>query len=207
MNRTTLTTAFALVACVSVAQVFAQGSATQPRPQAPTVQPAVNVPVSKIAVIYSQEFQDSKTGIARFTVTMNKLNGEFQKIQDELSQTMQRLKQLQEEINKLQQTGGATPAQIQAKIDTLDQQKREYQRKGEDTKAQYQKRYQELFLPLQDDVSKALDAYAKARSITMVIDGSQTPILYAASSSDITKAFISEYNIKNPATAQATPPR
>lgn len=207
MNRTTLTTAFALVACVSVAQVFAQGSATQPRPQAPTVQPAVNVPVSKIAVIYSQEFQDSKTGIARFTVTMNKLNGEFQKIQDELSQTMQRLKQLQEEINKLQQTGGATPAQIQAKIDTLDQQKREYQRKGEDTKAQYQKRYQELFLPLQDDVSKALDAYAKARSITMVIDGSQTPILYAAASSDITKAFISEYNIKNPATAQATPPK
>ena len=207
MNRTTLTTAFALVACVSVAQVFAQGSATQPRPQAPTVQPAANVPVSKIAVIYSQEFQDSKTGIARFTVTMNKLNGEFQKIQDELSQTTQRLKQLQEEINKLQQTGGATPAQIQAKIDTLDQQKREYQRKGEDAKAQYQTRYQALFLPLQDDVSKALDAYAKARSITMVIDGSQTPILYAANSSDITRAFISEYNIRNPATAQATPPK
>jgi Skp family chaperone for outer membrane proteins len=207
MNKTTLTTGFALVACVSVAQVFAQGPATQPRPQAPAAQPAVNVPVSKMAVIYSEAFQDSKTGIARFTVTMNKLNGEFQKIQDELSQTTQRLKQLQEEINKLQQTGGATPAQIQAKIDTLDQQKREYQRKGEDTKAQYQKRYQELFLPLQDDVSKALDAYAKARSITMVIDGSQVPILYAAVSSDITRAFISEYNIKNPATAQATPPR
>jgi Skp family chaperone for outer membrane proteins len=207
MIRTTLTIAFALVACVSAAQVFAQGSATQPRPQAPTVQPAVNVPVSKIGVIYSEEFQDPKTGIARFIVTMNKLNGEFQKVQDDISQTAQKLKQLQEEINKLQQTGGATPAQIQAKIDTLDQQKRDYTRKGEDAKAQYQKRYQELFVPLQDDVGKALDAYAKSRSITMVIDGSQVPILYAAESIDITKAFISEYNIKNPATAQATPPK
>jgi outer membrane protein len=138
---------------------------------------------------------------------MTRLNGEFQKIQDDLNQTTQRLKLLQDEINKLQQTGGATPAQIQAKIDTLDQQKRDYQRKGEDAKAQYQKRYQELFLPLQDDVNKALDAYAKARGLTMIIDGSQAPILYVAEGLDITRAFISEYNLKNPATAQATPPK
>ena len=146
------------------------------------------MPVSKIAVIYSEQFQDPKTGVARFTVTLNKLNSEFQKVQDELNQTAQRLTPLQDEINKLQQSGTTTPAQIQAKIDTLDQQKREYQRKGEDTKAQYQKRYQELFLPLQDDVSKALDAYAKTRAITMIIDGSQTPLLYAAETMDITQA-------------------
>jgi outer membrane protein len=194
------------VACFSVTRVVAQGTATQPRPQAPAA-PTVNVPVSKMAVIYSEQFQDQKTGIARFTVTLNKLNGEFQKIQNDLTQTSQRLTALQDEITKLQQVGGATPAQIQAKIDTLDQQKRDYQRRGEDAKAQYQKRYQDLFLPLQDDVSKALDAYAKARGITLIIDGSQVPILYAAESMDVTKAFISEYNLKNPATAQATLPK
>ena len=207
MNRITLTVAFALVTLVSVTQVFAQGTATQPKPQAPTTSGAVNVPVSKMAVLYSELFQDPKTGIARFSVTMSKLNGEFQKIQDDLNQTTQRLKTLQDEINKLQQAGGATPAQIQAKIDTLDLQKREYQRKGEDAKAQYQKRYQELFLPLQDDVNKALDAYAKARGLTLIVDGSQTPILYVAEGLDITRAFINEYNLKNPATAQATPPK
>jgi len=207
MNRITLTAAFALVALVSAAQVFAQGAATPPRPQAPTTSAAVNVPVSKMAVIYSELFQDPKTGIARFTVTMNKLNGEFQKVQDDLNQTTQRLKTLQDEINKLQQTGGATPAQIQAKIDAMDLQKREYQRKGEDAKAQYQKRYQELFLPLQDDVNKALDAFAKARSLTLIVDGSQTPILYVAEGLDVTRLFINEYNLKNPATAQATPPK
>jgi outer membrane protein len=160
-----------------------------------------------MAVVYSEQFQDPKTGIARFTVTLNKLNGEFQKVQDDLNQTAQRLTALQNEITRLQQAGGATPAQIQARIDTLDQQKRDYQRKGEDAKAQYQKRYQDLFAPLQDDITKALDAYARARGITMIIDGSQVPVLYVAESMNVTSSFISEYNLKNPATAQATPPK
>jgi Skp family chaperone for outer membrane proteins len=207
MNRTTLTAAFALVVCVSAVQVFAQGSTTQPRPQAPAAQAAANVPVSKMAVIYSEEFQNAKTGIARFNATLSKLNAEFQKTQDELNQTSQKLNQAQEEITKMQQTPGVTPAQIQAKIDAMDQQKKDYTRRGEDAKAQYQKRYQDLFVPLQDDVGKALDVYAKGRGITMVIDGSQTPILYAAESMDITKAFIIDYNSKNPVTAQATPPK
>jgi Skp family chaperone for outer membrane proteins len=207
MNRATLTIVFTLVACSSAASVVAQGTGTQTRPPAAATPTTANVPVSKMAVIYSAEFQDPKTGIVRFNNTLNKLNAEFQKVQDDLSQTAQRLKTLQDEITRLQQAGATTPAQIQAKIDTLDQQKREYTRKGEDAKAQYQKRYQDLFLPLQDEVSRALDAYAKARGITMIIDGSQTPILYVAESMDITKAFVTEYNLKNPATAQVIPPK
>jgi len=199
MNRITLKIALALVACGLLTAAFAQ--------RTPAQAAAINVPVSKMAVIYSEAFQDPKSGVARFTVTLTKLNAEFQKPQDELTQTAQKLTQLQDEINKLQSSGGATPAQIQTRIDTLDQQKRDYQRKGEDTKAQYQKRYQELFSPLQDDLNKALDAYARARGITLIVDGSQTPLLYAAESMDITKAFISDYNSKNPATAQVTPPK
>jgi Skp family chaperone for outer membrane proteins len=62
-------------------------------------------------------------------------------------------------------------------------------------------------MPLQDDVNKALDAYAKARGLTLIVDGSQTPILYVAEGLDITRSFINEYNLKNPATAQATAPK
>jgi Skp family chaperone for outer membrane proteins len=190
MKRIILAVAITITAGLSASSAFGQA-----------------VPVSKMAVIYSEAFQDPKTGIARFTVTLNKLNAEFQKVQDDLTQTAQRLRTLQDEINKLQQSGGATPAQIQTKIDSLDQQKREYTRKGEDAKAQYQNRYQDLFVPLQDDVSKALNAYAKDKGITLIIDGSQVPILYAAESMDVTRAFISEYNSKNPATAQVIPPK
>jgi Skp family chaperone for outer membrane proteins len=205
MKKTTLTTMFVFAACLSGSGVFAQTPSTQPRPQPPASQPAApNVPVSKVAVIYSAAFQDPKNGIARFTVILNKLNGEFQKIQDELTQTAQRLKGLQDEVNKMQQTPGVTPAQIQTKIDALDQQKKEYQRKGEDAQAQYQRRRTELFTPLQDDVGKAIDAFAKARNITMVIDASQVEgILYADAVIDVTRAFIS----KNPATAAVTLPK
>jgi Skp family chaperone for outer membrane proteins len=204
MKKSNLIGALALALGLCGSQVFAQATPpAQPRPQSPA-----NVPVSKVAIIFSEAFQDSKNGIARFTVTLTKLNSEFQKIQDELNQAAQRLKALQEEITKLQQTPSATPAQIQAKIASLDQQKKEYQRKGEDAQASYQKRRGELFSPFQEDVGKALDAFAKARNITMVIDGSQVQgVLYASDASDITRAFIVDYNARNPATAAVTTPK
>ncbi len=165
------------------------------------------VPNSRIAVIYSIDFQDPKAGITRFTAAIAKLNSEFQKTQDDLTATAARLRTQQEEITKLQASPSVTPAQVQARIDQLDQQKKDYTRKGEDAQAAYQRRRLELLSPLQDEVGKALDAFAKARGITMVLDGSNVPLLYASDTIDITKAFIAEYNSKNPATTAATPPR
>jgi outer membrane protein len=176
-----------LAACSSV---MAQGGA-----------PQTASPTSKIAVIYSIDFQDPKEGIARFAAAITRLNAEFQKTQDDLTQTAQRLRQQQDEITKLQQAPNATPAQIQARIEQLDVQKKDYTRRGEDAQAAYQRRRLDLLSPLQTDVGKALDAYAKARGITMIFDGSQMPLLYASDSIDITKAFIADYNSKNPATA------
>ena len=164
------------------------------------------VPRSKIAVIYSGAFQDAKEGITRFAATVTKLNAEFQPVQNELTQTAQRLNALQEEIKKMQQ--GATPAtpqQTQAKIDQFDAQKKAYDRKGEDARTDYQRRLREVLMPLQEDVGKALDVFGKANGITMIIDGTQVPLVYAADTIDVTKAFIADYNRKNPATAAATP--
>jgi Skp family chaperone for outer membrane proteins len=117
------------------------------------------------------------------------------------------LKGLQAEITNMQQgTTPATPAQIQTKIDQFDEQKKAYDRKGEDAKASYERRRVELLTPLQEDVGKALDAFGKAHGITMILDGSQIPLVYAADSIDITKAFIADYNSKNPAPAAAATP-
>jgi Skp family chaperone for outer membrane proteins len=186
--------------------ISAAASAQTPgtTPSAPPQTAAV--PRSKIAVIYSAAFQDAKEGISRFAATVNKLNAEFQPLQNELNQTAQRLNALQEEIKKMQ--GGATPAtpqQIQAKIAQFDEQKKAYERKGEDARLNYQKRRGELLMPLQEDVGKALDVFGKANGITLIIDGTQVPLVYAADNIDITKAFIADYNRKNPATAAVTP--
>ena len=184
------------------AAAFAQtpGTTTSAPPQ------TAAVPRSKIAVIYSGAFQDEKEGITRFSETVTKLNAEFQPVQNELNQTAQRLNALQEEIKKMQQGAApATPQQIQAKINQFDEQKKAYERKGEDARLNYQRRRGELLMPLQEDVGKALDEFGKANGITMIIDGTQVPLVYAADAIDITKAFIADYNRKNPATAAVTP--
>ena len=166
------------------------------------------VPAGKIAVIYSEAFQDPTNGIAKFAATITKLNAEFKPIQDELTQTAARLRTMQDEINKMQQGNpAATPQQIQAKIDQFDDQKKGYDRKGEDAKANYAKRRADLLAPLQEDIGKALDGFGKAHGIMMILDGSQLPLLYTADGVDVTKAFIAEYNSKNPASTTAASPR
>jgi len=40
----------------------------------------------------------------------------------------------------------------------------------------------------------------------VILDGTQVPLLYAADSIDITRAFINEFNSKNPVTATTTTP-
>jgi len=190
--------AVAFIAFTAGPHVFAQ-----------TTPSSGSVPVGKIAVIFSEAFQDPKIGIAKFNVLQNQLVAEFKKPQDDLTAAAQRVQSLQDEITKLQgSTAPIDPKTIQAKVDQLDQLKKDSQRKLEDTQAAYQKRRTDLLTPLQEDVGKALDAFAKAHSITLIIDGSQVPgVLFAAESMDVTKVFISEYNAKNPVTASTATPR
>ena len=183
-----------------------------PAPQTPTPSASANatLPMSKMAVIYSEAFLDTKTGIAKFNMAITRLNGEFQKQKDELTQLQTRAQQLQDELSKLQNAPAGTPIDqrtVQAKADQLDQLKKDIQRKGEDAQAAYNRRRNEIFAPLQEEVGNALEAFAKARNINVIIDGTQVPLLYAADSIDITTAFIADFNAKNPATAAATTPK
>ena len=45
----------------------------------------------------------------------------------------------------------------------------------------------------------------QAHGISVIIDGNQIPLVYVADSVDITRAFIIEFNSKNPVAASATP--
>lgn len=184
-------------------------SAQQQKPATPANPPAaapqtVAVPDSKMAMIYSDAFLDPKTGIARYNSLLTTLNREFQPRQAELQGLQTRISTLDKEINDTQAV--AAPDAIRVKRDQLVQLNTEFKRKGEDAEAAYAKRRQEIFLPLQQDIGKALEAFAKARGITVIVDGSQVPVVYAAEAIDITRAFITEFNSKNPATAAVTKP-
>ena len=198
---------FAVVALLTVVAVSApaqQKTAAPPAAAPATQQATVAVPDSKIAMIYSDAFLDPKTGIARFNSLLSTLNREFQPRQTELQNLQTKINTLTKEINDTQSV--ADPNTIRTKRDQLDQLNTEFKRKGEDAEAAYNKRRQDIFTPLQQDIGKALEAFAKARGITVIVDGSQVPVVYASDSIDITRAFINEFNAKNPATAAVTTP-
>jgi Skp family chaperone for outer membrane proteins len=202
-----------IVVAFAVSASAQRPAAAQPTPtpgaQAPAASASVALPMSKMAVIYTDMFLDSKTGIAKFNTVVTKLNGEFQKLKDEIQAMQTRAQQLEDEIGKLQNAPAGTPIDqrsLQAKIDQLEQLKKDIQRKGEDAQASYNRRRQELFSPLQDEIGKALEVFAKARGINVIIDAAQVPLLYAADSIDITRAFITDFNSKNPVTAATTTP-
>jgi outer membrane protein len=206
----------AAFATAAIAQRPATPPPASPKPTPAATTPAtptqatVALPMSKMAIVYTDMFLDSKTGIAKFNSVLAKLNGEFQKLKDEITQMQTRGQALETEVNKLRDAPAGTPIDntaLQTKIDQLEQLKKDIQRKAEDAQAAYNKRRQELFAPLQVEIGKALEAFAKARGINVILDGAQVPLLYAAESTDITRAFINEFNSKNPATAAATPPQ
>ncbi|MBA2527421.1 MAG: OmpH family outer membrane protein [Pyrinomonadaceae bacterium] len=195
-----LIAAVAFVAALAVSPALAQT-----RPAAATPQTGAALPESKIALIYSDAFLDPKTGIARFNTALSTLNREFQPRQTELQQLQQKIQQLNDEVEKTK--GVAEPRALQTKVDQLEQWNKDLKRKGEDAQSAYTKRRGEIFAPLEDDIKKNLEAFAKQRGINVIIDGSQVPVVYAADSIDVTRAFINDFNSKNPATASITPPK
>ena len=196
--------AFAFVLALCASPVLAQPKPAATAPVQTPAQAAVAVPASKIALIYSDAFLDAKTGIARFNTLVNTLNREFQPRQTELQTLQQKIQALTDDITKT--SAVADPRTLATKQDQLDQMKKDLQRKAEDAQAAYDRRRKEIFTPLQDDIGKALEVYAKANNINVIIDGSQVPLVYAADALDITRAFINDFNSKNPATAAVTTP-
>ncbi len=199
---------FAAVGLLTTVAVSASAQTQRPPANPPATQPqapaTVAVPESKMAVIYSDAFLDGKTGIAKFTSLSNTLKREFQPRETDLQNLQTRIATLTKEINDTQAV--ADPNTIRQKRDQLEQANIEYKRKGEDAQTAFEKRRQEIFLPLQQDIAKALEAFAKSRGITVIVDGSSVPFAYAADNIDITRAFINDFNSKNPATAAVTTP-
>jgi outer membrane protein len=207
------TAAVAFFVAMTTASVFAQtrpgaGTGTQPRPAVTPAPPAaaVSVPDSKVALIDSSAFADEKQGIVKFVSALKRVNAEFQPRQTELQNLQQQIEKATSDLQK------AAPVQ-DAKVTQQQQEKialmeKDYKRKGEDAQAAFNKRLEEVLGPIYEDIGKALDGFAKARGITLILDVTKVQgIVSAADAMDITRAFIAEYNSKNPATASLTPPK
>ena len=200
--------AAAFFAAVASSAVLAQPKPATPQTTTPPpAASSASVPATKVALINTEAFADEKQGIVRIISAIKRVEAEFQPRKTELQQLNQRLQQLAEDIKKTENV--ADPKATQQKVEQLEQLKKEAQRKQEDAQAAYNKQVQVIMEPIYRDIGTSLDAFGKARGITLLLDSSKIApaILAAADATDVTLAFIAEFNSKYPATAAVTPPR
>jgi Skp family chaperone for outer membrane proteins len=190
--RTTLA-AVAVAALTILVQTLLTTSATS-APAAP----------ANIGIIDSSLFADEKMGISRVNSAMNQLEAKFQPVRSEIRGMVDRLNTTQSDIQKKRAIQDAATTARQT--DDANRLEVQIKRKQEDARASYQKESSAMLEPLQADIAKAINTYAQAKGITLVLDVNRVPIIYAAPSHDITRDFIDDYNRTHPAGAGAPAP-
>lgn len=198
----------AIAAVPSFAQQRTGTSAAQP-PAAPATGPAqagAVVPASKIAFVNTAVFGDEKAGISRYIAAVKNLQVEFDPRQKELITLANRIKAIADDIGKTENV--QDPKVTQGKREEGERLQRELKFKKEEAEAAFQKRYEQVVGPISADIGKALDVFARQRGITMILDVSKMgdAILTVDVGMDVTSAFITEYNSKNPTTASTAAP-
>lgn len=183
-----------------VVAVLASGLALSAAAQTATSAPAAAAAPAgppKVAVI---EFQAAVT-------STNEFQRDFGDLQKKFEPQRTQLKTLSDEVDTLtkqlqSQSATLSDAERASKAKTLDDKKKQAQRIAEDAQNDYQQAMQETFGKVAGKVDELLNTYAKDQGYTLVIDATeqqqQAPtVLYAAPSSNITKAIVDAYNVKS----------
>jgi outer membrane protein len=180
--------------------------------QKPAAAPDGQTP-SKIGVIQVQaaivSTKDGQKAVADLETKLSPLKNELEKKQAEL-RGMQ---------DKLQRGGNAMSELAKADLArTIDQKTKSYQRDMEDAQAEFQDQQRKMLEELGQKMEQVIDKYAAANGYAVILDVSapNTPVLYAANSTDITKDIIALYDeqgaftkpaSKGPAPTVMTAPR
>lgn len=168
---------------------------------------AATIP-AKIAFINTEIFKDEKVGIMRWIDAAKRLQREFDPLEKELETLETRIQTITRDLDTLSKSTVVDRNSIIAKQDDLARLQREQKFKKEDGEARFKKRYAEVIGPVSQDIGKALDVFAKQRGITLLLEYTTMmgAILSADKSTDMTVAFITEYNSKNPVVASPAAP-
>jgi outer membrane protein len=199
-NRMKRVPAFAAVPAAAVAAVFALGTAQIVSAQAATAPAAAAAPAPTTAKVAVIAFQAAVTATNEFQRDYSDVLKKFEPKKNQLQQLGTDVdtltKQLQAQGDKL------TDAERASRARAIDDKKKEAQRLAEDTQNDFGQAVQETFGKVAAKVDDLLLSYSKQNGYTLVIDGTQgqdqaPTVLYAAPSTDITKAIVDAYNTKS----------
>ena len=200
------TTFFAAAIAATAALTASAQTPAQPRPSAPAPSTGAVIAEGKFAIIDTGAFGDQKEGIKRLVAAFQTVEREFKPRRDDITSLRTRYDALVKDIDATKAV--ADQKALQTKADQAEALKVEIERKQQDGQKALDKRVQEVTGPVYQDIGTALQAFAKARGLSVVFDVSkmQGVVMVVDGSIDITNAFIADYNQRNPATASATAP-
>jgi outer membrane protein len=145
-------------------------------------------------------------------VNSNEGQRDFDSLQKKFDPKRQELEALNKEVDELQKkfTAQGDKMNDDARNELLKQidvKKKQLQRSYEDANADIQAQQNEIANRIGQKLVDVLDKYAKENSYTLILDvsGQQSPVLWAASSVDITKAVVDAYNAQSGVAAPAKP--
>ncbi|MDQ3919581.1 MAG: OmpH family outer membrane protein [Acidobacteriota bacterium] len=203
IRHTLAAAALAAIASVAAVAQTAQRPASSPAPAQGGA-----IAEGRFAVIDTDQFTDQNQGIKRLVAAWQALDREFKPRRDEVQQLQTRYDALVKEISETQKV--ADQKAIAAKADQAEQLKTEIERKQQDGQKALEKRAQDLLGPVQQDISNAILAFARARGISVVFDlsklGNVVMLVNEKDPINITDAFIADYNQRNPASTASTAP-
>ena len=195
---------------VAVSLVFAAFLAVSVPAQTPTTGG------DKIGLIAWGAFGDPAKGIKKYVAAQNALEVEFKPATDELKTMVAKYEALGKELQGLKdlidqrKPVPISDLEIKKKQDAFSQMERDIKKKDEDLKFASQSRAEIVIGPIEDDILKALNEYAKAKGYAVILDGAkllQGGILLGYNDKvNVTDDFILFYNAR-PVTAAVTTPK
>jgi outer membrane protein len=151
-------------------------------------------PVAKVAVVtFQAALAQTNEGQRAFADLQKKFAPKRDELKVQVDEIATLTKQLQADGAKL------TDGERASRTKTLEDKKKKATRFGEDAQKEFEGAMQEMTSSLAAKVYDVLTAYAVQQGYTLVLDLSeqQSPVIYAGSTTDITKALVDAYNAKS----------
>jgi outer membrane protein len=149
----------------------------------------------------------AKVGIVNIQAAIvgsNEGQRDFEELQKKFDPKRQELEGMNKEVDELQKKFNAQGDKLndEARGDLLkqiDSKKKQLQRNYEDANTDIQAQQNEIANRIGQKLVSVLDKYAKANAFTVILDvsGQQSPVLWAASSVDITQSVVEAYNAES----------
>ena len=164
--------------------------------------PASTTGTTKIGIINIQEaILATNEGKRDFTALQKK----FEPKQTELNSLNKEIENLQTQLKA--QGDKLNEEARQNLVKNIETKQKTLQRQAEDAQSDFQSQQGEIANRIGGKIMEFIDKYAKQNGYTVIIDVSsqQSPVLWAGTSANITKAIVDAYNAQSNVAAPATP--